>query len=80
MVWSYVTIWEEKVENSELVSKSATKSGFETFLKNIENPCLDPKYRSDIIRNRLSTSETCLQDAGWNGESQKVKKVLCIFY
>ena len=48
----YVTIWEEKVEYSEHVSKSASKSGFDTFLKNIENPCLDPKYRSEIIRNR----------------------------
>ena len=64
MVWPYRTIWEEKVEYSELVSKSASKSGFDTFLKIIENPCLDPKYRPEIIRNRKSTSEICLEDAG----------------
>ena len=80
MVWPYVTIWEEKVEYSELVSKSASKSGFETFLKNIENPCLDPKYRFDMIRNRKSTPETYFQATRMKGESQKVKKVLCIFY
>ena len=73
-------IWEEKVEYSQLVTKSASKSGFETFLKNIENPCLDPKYRPEIIRNRLSAPETCLQDAGWNGDFEKMKKILCIFY
>ena len=68
------------MEYSQLVSKSASKSGFETFLKNIENPCLDPKYRSEIIRNRKSTSETYFQATSMKGESQKVKKVLCIFY
>ena len=80
MVWPYPTIWEEKVEYSELVSKSASKSGFDTFLKNIENPCLDPKYRPEIIRNRKSTPETYFQATRMKGESQKVKKVLCIFY
>ena len=67
------------MEYSYLVRKSATKSGFET-LKNIENPCLDPKYRSEIIRNRKSIPEIYFQATRIKGESQKVKKVLCIFY
>ena len=75
-----LTIWEEKVEYSELLSKSASKSGFDTFLKNIENPCLDPKYRSEIICDRKSTPETYFQATCMKGESQLVKKVLCIFY
>ena len=72
MVWPYPTIWEEKVEYSELVSKYAAKSRFETFLKNIENPCLDPKYRSEIIRNWKNTSEIYLGDAGWKLDSEKM--------
>ena len=80
MVWSYRTIWEEKVEYSELVRKSASKSGFDIFLKNIEYSCLDAKYRSEIIRNRKSTPETYFQAIRMKGESQKVKKLLCIFY
>ena len=68
------------MESSQLVSKSATKSGFETFLKNIENPCVDPKYRFEIIRNRKSTPETYFQATRMKGEFQKVKKILCIFY
>ena len=68
------------MEYSELVSKSASKSGFETFLKIIENPCLDPKYRPEIIRNRKSTPETYFQATRMKGESQKMKIVLCIFY
>ena len=52
------------MEYSELVSKSASKSGFDTFLKIIENPCLDPENRPEIIRNQKSTSEICLEDAG----------------
>ena len=76
MVWPYVTIWEEKVEYSEIVSKSASKSDFETFLKIIENPCLDPKYRLEIIRNRKNTSETYFQATCMKGESQKMKKIL----
>ena len=66
------------MEYSQLVRKSATKSGFDTFLKNIENPCLDPKYRSEIIRNRKNTSETYFQATCMKGESQKMKKILCI--
>ena len=75
-----MTIWEEKVEYSHLVRKSSTKSGFDIFLKNIDNPYLDPKHRSEIIRNRKSTPETYFQATRMKGESQKVKKVLCIFY
>ena len=73
-------IWEETVEYFELVSKYAAKSGFDTFLKNIENPCLDPKYRPEIIRNRKGTPETYFQATRMKGESQKMKKSLCIFY
>ena len=80
MVRPYWTIWEEKVEYSQLLRKSATKSSFETFLKIIKNPCLDPKFRPEIIRNRRSTPETYFQATRMKGESQKVKKVLCIFY
>ena len=68
------------MEYSELVSKYAAKSGFDTFLKNIENPCLDPKYRPEIIRNRKSTPEKYFQATHMKGESQKMKIVLCIFY
>ena len=68
------------MEYSELVSKSASKSGFETFLKNIENPCLDPKYRPEIIRNRKSAPKTYFQAIRMKGESQKMKIVLSIFY
>ena len=42
------------------------------------NPCLNPKY-PEIIRNRRSTPETYFQATCMKGESQKVKKVLCIF-
>ena len=73
-------IWEEKLAISQLVRKYAAKSGFDTFLKIIENPFLDPKYRPEIIRNRKNTSETYFQATRMKGESQKVKKVLCIFY
>ena len=58
-----LTIWEEKVEFFELVRKYAAKSEFPTFLKNIEISRLGPKYRSEIFRNRKSTSEKYLQDA-----------------
>ena len=44
------------MEYSQIISESASKSGFETFLKIIENPCLDPKYRPEIIRNRQNTA------------------------
>ena len=37
------------------------KSGFEAFLKNIENPCLDPKNCSEIILNPKSRPESYFQ-------------------
>ena len=58
MVWPYLTIWEEKVESSAVVSKYAAKRGFPTFLKNIEIWFLGSKYRSEMFRNRKSTLET----------------------
>ena len=73
LVWPYRTIWEEKVESFELVSKLAAKSAFPTFLKNIEIWCLGWKYRSEMFRNRKSILETYLQDAGWNMDFEKKK-------
>ena len=64
-------IWEEKLATYELIRKSSTKTGFEAFLKNIENLCLDPKYRIENIRNRKSTPEAYLQDTGWNFDFEK---------
>ena len=72
MVWPYETIWEEKVEYSELVSKLAAKSAFPTFLKNDEIWCLGWKDRSEMVRNRKSTLETYLEDAGWNMDFEKL--------
>ena len=59
---------------SQLVRKYAPKSDFDTFLKSIENPCLDPKYCPEIIQNRKNTSETYFQATRMKCESQKVKK------
>ena len=53
---------------SRAVSKYAAKSGFDTFLKIIGNPCLDPKYRPEIIRNRKSTPEIYFQATRMNYE------------
>ena len=33
------------------------KKWIDAFLQNIKNPCLDPKYRSEIIWNRRNKSE-----------------------
>ena len=55
------------------------KIGFEAFLKNIENPCLDPKHCSQIILNRKSTPESYFQAIHMKGESQKVKKFYSYF-
>ncbi len=66
-------IWKEKLEYSELVRKNAALRGFDFFCKNIENPCLDPKYGCDIIRNRKNTSKICLDNAVWNIDSEEKK-------
>ena len=72
MVWPYRTIWEEKVEFPAVVSKNAAKSSFPTFLKNNEIWRLSWKYRPEMFRNQKSTSETYLQDAGWNMDFEKM--------
>ena len=72
------TIWGETLEISKIIRNYAAKNGFETFLKNVENPCLDPKNHSDIIRNRKGI-EICLEDASWNIDSEKKNFLLRIF-
>ena len=73
LVWPYRTIWEEKVEYFELVSKLAAKSAFPTFLKNVEIWYLDAKYCSEMFRNQKNTFETYLEDASWNMDFEKMK-------
>ena len=65
-----------KIGIFELVSNYAAKKRISNFLKNIKIWCLDSKYRSEMFRNRKSTFETYLQDAGWNMDCEKMKFLL----
>ena len=48
------------------------------FLEHVQIRSLGPKYRYEMVRNRKSTSETNLGNAGWNIDFEKMKSFLMI--